>query len=154
MKHHLINFSFILITIIMTSCSSSDNVSKKNSLKEIMKEDIAFSDYASRNGFFNAFMKFAADDIVKLGEGHFPIIGKAALERSFEGRPGTKNLTWYPVAGEMAESGDIGFTWGNWKLQKGDSTFYGNYYTFWRKEKDGKWKVTLDGGNSTPAPGN
>ena len=60
-------------------------------------------------------------------------------------------MTWEPVKAEVARSGELGYSWGNWKFVKTDTTFYGNYFTVWKRQKGGKWKVALDGGNSTPA---
>ncbi|MEO8446045.1 MAG: DUF4440 domain-containing protein [bacterium] len=141
-----------MLTTSMVSCGSSGNVSNRSGKLEIMNGDKLFCEYALKEGFFNAFKKFGADNIVKFGEGQNPTIGMNELVKTFEGKSGTKNLSWYPVNGEVAASGDLGYTWGNWKLTAKDSTYYGNYFTVWKKQKDGKWKVALDGGNSTPQP--
>jgi ketosteroid isomerase-like protein len=68
------------------------------------------------------------------------------------GNPGTKGISWEPYKAEASSSGDLGYTLGNWKLVTPDTTYYGNYYTAWKKGKDGTWKWVVDGGNNTPAP--
>jgi ketosteroid isomerase-like protein len=117
-----------------------------------MNEDRAFCKDALRDGFFTAFLKYADKDVVKFGEGQNPIIGRSAMQSAYAGKSGTKNLYWEPVDGEVAQSGELGYTWGNWKLTTPDTTLYGNYFTVWKKQKDGSWKVSLDGGNNSPAP--
>jgi ketosteroid isomerase-like protein len=50
----------------------------------------------------------------------------------------------------MAASGDIGYTYGTYKItdRYTDSIIgVGKYATIWQKQKDGKWKAILDTGN-------
>ena len=81
-----------------------------------------------------------------------PVIGKTALEKYWSDKPETKDLSWEPYKAEAARSGDWGYSLGNWKLALKDTVLYGNYYTIWKKQADGKWKFTDDGGNNTPKP--
>jgi ketosteroid isomerase-like protein len=110
------------------------------------------SNLAEKEGFFKAILSYADDNIVKLNDGQFPDIGKKAIEEKYGDNTGPKTLTWEPVNAEVANSGELGYTWGNWKFTTPDTTYYGNYFTAWKKQKDGNWKVALDGGNSTPTP--
>lgn len=154
MKLFQIKTVSLFVFSILIACSSSDNASMSDEKNIIMNQDRLFCKEALKNGFFEAFIKFAAHDIVKLNEGQHPVIGKSELINSFNGRSGTKDLSWEPVYGEVSLSGDIGYTWGNWVFKAKDTTMYGNYFTVWKKMKDGSWKVALDGGNSTPPPAN
>lgn len=135
---------------LMFSCSSSKNDTSEVLKATIMNEDREFCKYALKEGFFNAFLKYADKDIVKFSEGQHASVGIAELRRVFDGRSGTKSLSWEPVDGKVAESGELGYTWGKWKLSAKDSAYYGNYFTLWKRQNDGTWKVLLDGGNSTP----
>lgn len=105
---------------------------------------------AAKDGFLKAILTYTDDDVVKLNEGEFPIIGKKAFEQTASGKAGPTTLTWFPVNAEAAESGELGYSWGNWKYILKGTTIYGNYFTLWKKDKKGSWKVALDGGNSTP----
>ena len=69
---------------------------------------------------------------------------------TLKGEPGTKEITWGPFHAVGAASGDIGYTLGNWKFSNADTTMYGLYYTMWKKQADGSWKWTVDGGNNMP----
>jgi ketosteroid isomerase-like protein len=71
--------------------------------------------------------------------------------------PADLSLAWTPVKAEMAGSGDLGYTYGNYVLKSKDKegklvTEYGKYTSIWKKQKDGSWKVVVDMGNSSPAP--
>jgi len=71
--------------------------------------------------------------------------------------PEGTSLTWTPIKAEMAASGDLGYTYGNYiytaKNKEGKLvTSYGKYTSIWKKQKDGQWKVVVDVGNSSPSP--
>src|SRR4029077_17985374 len=84
------------------------------------------------------------DSVVKPQEGELPVIGKPSLEKYWSDKPDTKDISWEPLKVEVARSGDLGYTLGNWKLVSKDTTMYGNYYTIWKKQPDGKWKFTVE----------
>ncbi|MBL7137657.1 MAG: hypothetical protein ISS17_02645 [Bacteroidales bacterium] len=143
---------FILIGFV--ACTSSED-RMKEARKEILSTDRAFSARSAEKGMNEAFLHYAANDMVKLQEGRFPVIGKEELRNTFAGVPDSiYRLTWEPVKAEVSKSGDLGYTFGNYELY--DFTRreirYGNYFTVWRKEKDGTWRWVLDGGNATPRP--
>ena len=68
-----------------------------------------------------------------------------------------KDLRWKPLGGELAASGDLGYTWGTASWPGVDAkgakvTRTGKYLTLWKKQPDGSWKVTADLGNADPLP--
>ena len=143
--------AFIIIAALFISCQQHKNNSEQDK-QEMLKADMAMNDMAAKEGFNNAILYYADTNIVKFEGDQLPVIGKAAFAKSFDKNTDLKTISWKPVNAEMAQSGDLGYTWGNWKLVAGDTTYYGNYFTAWKKQKDGSWKVTLDGGNATPKP--
>jgi ketosteroid isomerase-like protein len=63
-------------------------------------------------------------------------------------------LDWQPIYADISQAGDMGYT-------TGPSTFvdhrpnprpnyYGFYFSVWKKQPDGNWKVVLDIGTETP----
>ena len=108
-----------------------------------------------------AFLFYAAENVIKMKEKQFPNMNKDDMRKDFENfNPATAPiLSWEPVRAEMAESGDLGYTFGNWIIKGKDESGnikegYGVYVTIWKKQNDGSWKFVLDGGNSTPPPAN
>lgn len=140
-----------LIALLFISCEQHKNDLERYK-EEIIKTDKAMSDMAAKEGFNSSILYYADGNIVKFANDQLPIIGKVALAASFDKNRDVKTLSWKPVNAEVAKSGDIGYTWGNWKFVAKDTSYYGNYFTAWKKQKDGSWKVTQDGGNSTPKP--
>ncbi len=144
-------FTFCLFSIFaLVSCSSPAD--SKQLKEEIIKTDKAMSDLAVKEGFLKAILQYADEDIVKLNNNSYPVIGKKAFEELYRDNAGPKTLTWEPIKAEVAKSGELGYTWGNWKFKQKDTTYYGNYFTVWKLQNDATWKVALDGGNNTPPP--
>ncbi|MBZ5655938.1 MAG: nuclear transport factor 2 family protein [Acidobacteriia bacterium] len=102
-----------------------------------------------------AFVTYFADDGVELEEGG-GISTKDDIRKQPAWSEGT-SLTWTPVKADMAASGDLGYTYGNYVFKSKDKegkpvTYYGKYTSIWKKQKGGSWKVVVDMGNSSPAP--
>ncbi|MEZ4808978.1 MAG: nuclear transport factor 2 family protein [Allomuricauda sp.] len=145
-------YSWMLLSLILGSCIQHNPESIVHMEHQIFKADRVASTLASQIGFNNALLSFADSSFVKLGNGQLPIIGKTAYTSSFNKSNDIKTITWQPINVEVAKSGDLGFSWGNWQFKTQDTTYYGNYITIWKKQSDGTWKMRLDGGNDTPKP--
>ena len=153
--------ALIPFILFIGACSPSTKPSEstleedlsEKSRQEIMAIDLAMSDLAVKEGFNKALLAWADDSLVKPEEGKIPIIGKRALEEMWSAKQDTKAISWKPFRAEAARSGEMGYTLGNWTFVAPDSTFYGFYYTIWKKQADGSWKWVVDGGNNTPKPG-
>jgi ketosteroid isomerase-like protein len=77
-----------------------------------------------------------------------PIVGKQDLVKSYEGKSdNTFVLTWKPAKAVIAESGDLGYTYGFWTFTASNETSHGTYLTVWKKDFNGKWKYIADTGN-------
>lgn len=142
------SFFIFCIVIVLISCNNKH----MNPLEELFETDRAMSTLATDIGFDLALLQYADSEMIKFNDNSYPIVGKINFEKNIQGKPVIKSLTWEPIGGEVAASGDLGYTWGNWKMQLHNSVKYGNYFTVWKKQSDGRWKFVLDGGNTTPAP--
>ena len=116
--------------------------------------EAAFAQDAAQHGH-DAFLTWFADDGVELDDGG-GIVSKEKMSKQPPWPEGT-SLTWTPVKADMAASGDLGYTYGNYVFKHKDKsgkliTDYGKYTSIWKKQKDGSWKVVVDMGNSSPAP--
>lgn len=121
----------------------------------LVAADEAFSRMSLEKGLNEAFIFFAADSVIKMREGLFPVTGKAEMTRLYRERPDTGMiLTWKPQRAEVSRSGELGYTFGDWQLRmkSADTTLYGNYISVWKKQPDGTWKYILDAGCNTPKP--
>jgi len=113
---------------------------------DLVSAERAFAADAGARSTRDAFLSALADDGLVLAPA--PTHGK----RVWEGRPVDKNrLEWAPAVAEIAVSGDLGYTSGPWRFTPegaGKPTAFGHFFTVWRKQADGKWKVLVDHGVS------
>jgi ketosteroid isomerase-like protein len=156
----LFKIKVILISILLIHCSSilfAQVTTPDPSV--LINADKNFSDFSLKNGFANAFIAYTDEDVIKMANNNYPIIGKKDLVVKFSKIAASNHnvLTWSPVKAGIAQSGDLGYTFGNYQLKVKqetgkDTIYYGNYVSIWKKQKDGSWKYILDGGNATPGP--
>lgn len=138
---------FILVSLFFISCRPKIKVEKNISPDEVIKADEAFSDLSKQAGMKKAFIEYIDNEGILLRPNHPPIVGADAIDFLSELADSSYTLTWQPGGGEIAESGDMGFTYGMYNLEIKDTVFKGTYVSIWKKQKDGKWKFVLDSGN-------
>jgi len=104
---------------------------------------------AARVGNRATFAHCLAPDAVKLDIGAQPRYGHRQIQPTLGELSPNVSLTWALRDEEMAASGDLAYTWGNYILRRksGDDTqlSYGKYTTVWQKP-GGEWKAILDMG--------
>ena len=142
----------LLTLTLLFSCSKNSPTHAGGGLDSLLATDRAASRMAADSGFSATLLSYADNGFVKLNHGEYPVVGKQAFREKLNGRAGTRDISWEPRDGAVAQSGDLGFTWGDWTYHGKDTTVYGNYITVWSKQADGTWKMRLDGGNETPGP--
>jgi len=139
------SFSLLLVIFVLFSCSEKKPAADPTVL---LDADIAFSDYSVKHGIQKAFIEFADDSVVLLKPKRMPIVGKLSLIKSYEGRSDSGVvLTWKPAKAIIAESGELGYTYGFWTFVAKTDTSRGTYMTVWKKDLTGHWKYIADTGN-------
>lgn len=140
----------LLLVFIFFACSD-----KKPSANPqvLIDADIAFSDYSVKYGIQKAFIEFADDSVVLLKDKTMPIVGKQKLIESYAGsKDSGVVLTWKPAKAMIAESGEIGYTYGFWMFVAQKDTSKGTYLTVWKKNAANQWKYIADTGNQGLKP--
>ena len=137
----------VLITTLFISCTPKQSIDTK-SLTDADRYYSALSAEKGRNAAFLAFFDSAG---VMLGPHHMPIEGHSAISKRLLSHPDTTyTLTWEPTFAKIAQSGEIGYTYGFYKLTERKTKKLleeGTYTTFWQKNAKGEWKAVLDTGN-------
>ncbi len=147
MKYFLLYFISMLL---MFSCNNKKSISVKIAdKKELIEIDRAFSKMSEEKGMKNAFIEFIDSNGVLLRSDRMPIIGANAIDYLIQLNDTGFTLSWEPNDGDIASSGDLGYTYGIYAMKPGtkDTTIYGTYTSIWKKEKNGKWKFVLGSGN-------
>lgn len=120
----------------------------KPKVEVLLEVDKQFSEAAEEMGYDRAFIEFAHPDAVLLRNNSMPIVGKSAIQRIFgNDTPENVHFSWKPMDGEIALSGELGYTYGIYTFQNDSIVEKGTYVSIWKKDKNGKWKYILDTGN-------
>lgn len=144
MKYYLILISFLLFSCTNTTHLIDSALTKE----ELLQTDIAFSRLSKEQGRNRAFLEYMADDAVMLRTNHEPIKGKKTIKKLFDKEDDSGyTLTWKPLYADIAESGELGYTYGIYELKVDEVVEKGTYTSVWKKNKKGEWKFVLDTGN-------
>ncbi len=142
---------FFVGIIILSSCKTKKKTEDSNSqLKvDILDTDRAFSAMSKSKGLSNAFMNFIDNDAVLLRPKSLPLEGGEAMDLIISSNDSLSVLTWEPKKVAIAQSGDLGYTYGVYSRKPGDedTVYYGTYVTIWKKQPSGNWKFVLQSGN-------
>lgn len=147
------NIALALLLLIAAVCFASQQKSAEGS-DLLMQLEAEFVADVAQHGHAAFATHFAEDGVEVVDGGGFDSYDVIRQQPPW---PQGTTLTWTPIKAEMAASGDLGYTYGNFVFAMKDKegklvTRYGKYASIWKKQKDGKWKVVVDMGNSSPDP--
>ena len=144
-------FLFVLVSAAGFSSLGKSAADKAT----LIKADEAFAVATAEKGL-EGWLSWFAPDAKIFPTGEAVVEGLDAVKACYA-RSGfdPKELKWKPVGGEMAASGDLGYTYGtaSWPgadAQGKKTTRTGKYLTVWKRQADGSWKVVADIGNPDP----
>lgn len=114
------------------------------SARDLAAEEARFAAHSLRHGMRAAFIEFFADDSTLLRPD--PVKGRDYMKT----RPEAPfHLDWHSQWAVLAGSGEIGFSTGPARFtDKADARkeSWGQFFSIWRKQADGAWKVEFDHG--------
>ena len=114
--------------------------------------DRYYSSLSAEKGMNTAFLAMFDSAGVKLSANRMPVEGLLAIRQLLaEKSDSAFILTWEPAFEKVAASGEVGYTYGIYKVTSKSSTVEktseGTYCTIWQKNANGEWKALLDTGN-------
>jgi ketosteroid isomerase-like protein len=119
-------------------------LARADAFADMIAAERAFAADALARNVRDAFLASAADDGMVFSAG--PRNAKAF----WSGKEANKTrLEWAPEAGEVAASGDLGYTYGPWRLTPDGEekpAAFGHFFTVWQKQPDGTWRWLADKG--------
>ena len=146
--------SLILLPAFLLSCTAGIDVVKES--QTLLETDMQFAQMSIDKGAAAAFDHYLTDDAMQLPHKGLQLTGKDQILKSFGNDPEAFQLAWEPQKAEVAESGDMGWSWGKYELTvflpDENKVTYGKYLNIWKKQEDGTWKVVVDMGNHSPEP--
>jgi len=134
--------------LVLLSCKTNNTMDSTEKWKqEICEAEQQFANMVQEEGIHNAFVAFAANDATIMRNNTL-IKGKQAIDDFYKDSH-AKTLTWKPDFIEVANSGDLGYTYGTYHYTYKDSTGKeqvdtGIFHTVWKRQQDGTWKFVWD----------
>jgi ketosteroid isomerase-like protein len=140
--------------LIVGNCVVGGQMKADAGSEQLIKLEAEFAKTTAEKGF-DGFMSYFAEDGYDLPNGGELVQGKENIRKALGPWGPDFKLSWTPVKAEMAASGDLGYTFGNYVATSRDKEgkaveHHGKYVTIWKKQADGSWKVLMDMGNSSP----
>ncbi len=140
---------------LINSCGNYMNTEKERAL--LLETDREFARTSIMIGTAEAFHAFLDSDALQLPAGGHPVRCRDNIYFQMKAENSSAVLNWEPQEAEVARSGDLGYTWGTYTYswvdaESGLQSRYGKYLNIWKKQPDGKWKVLIDMGNTSPPP--
>jgi ketosteroid isomerase-like protein len=123
------------------------------SLTRMVDTERAFAARALITGWKQAFLEYFADDAVGFDAGAADL-AKVQFRRSPD-PPRELQLIWEPRTGDIAGSAELGYLTGPVRnilpgRDKGQPR-HSAYFSIWKQQRDGTYRVALDVGTPTPA---
>jgi ketosteroid isomerase-like protein len=149
--------SFLIAAVAIPRTHLSVAAAPKATAETLKQLEGEFMKAAAEKGSAG-YMSYYADDSVEVPNNGALIQGKVNIAQGMGFLDDKNNrLIWTPVGADIAASGDLGYTYGNYEFHAKDKdgkqvVEYGKYTSIWKLQKDASWKVVLDMGNASPAP--
>lgn len=157
-KVNQLSFLILFSTISLFAQTNNSLSSLDENRRNLMGVDKEFSKLSETLGVNKAFIFYVAEDGVLLRPNNPPIIGKKTMaEKVFSEPDSGYTLTWQPLYADIAQSGELGYTFGIYEMKTKDQEGKeilenGTYVSIWKKDQFGDWKLVLDTGNEGLQP--
>lgn len=117
-------------------------------LQKMADTERAFARRAQEVSVREAFIEFFADESIGFEPG--PVAARESL-RKRPPSPVRVELLWEPRYGDIAKAGDLGYLTGpSERTPPGKATLFGNYFSVWKRQAGGEYRVILDLGADAP----
>jgi hypothetical protein len=147
----------VILAAWVAGTSAEQTPKPATPLESMVAAERAFAAATAEIGVRNGFLTFFANDSVAIEtvtDGNARIVD--ARSRIAAGpeppQPLPNLLSWKPFIGQVSADGTFGWLTGPYEnLNKNTGAVgYGIYFSVWRRQADGVWKVWLDQGITTP----
>jgi ketosteroid isomerase-like protein len=136
---------------------NGEGVDVKREAARLLETDREFAAASLEHGAADAFRMYLDEDAIMFSGGRHPVRGRDSIYNVMKTGGDGYVLEWTPRAADVARSGEMGWTWGEYVVSSpGDGgnrpLSWGKYVNVWRKNDAGEWKVVADIGNDSPSP--
>ena len=142
-----------IIAIALASTVTGQTTRKSPALESLVAAERAFARTSVEKGIRESFLTFFAEDGINF-QPHPVKTREAILKRPAPAARPPIELNWQPAYADVSRAGDLGYTTGPYTLvdqsPEKRPTQYGIYFSIWKKQSDGAWRVVVDAGIETP----
>jgi ketosteroid isomerase-like protein len=118
-------------------------------LAKMADTERAFARRAGETTVRQAFIDFFADE--SIGFEPDPVPARESLRKRDQPQPPGFQLLWEPRLGDVNAAGDLGYLTGPAEyINPGRPNTYSCYFSIWKRQSDGEFRVILDVGVATP----
>ncbi len=121
-------------------------------LSALVETERTFARTSVEKGIRASFLEFFADEAIVF-QPHPVKYKEAVKDRPAPPNPLAYTLNWEPIFSDISTAGDMGYNTGPYTLTDNTSEKrppqYGFFFSVWKKQADGNWKVVLDVGIQT-----
>jgi len=146
-----------LLLVALLSAAQVPQELSPPALNEMVETERAFAAMGAEKGVRVSFFEFFGEDGISFNP-HPQKFREFAHQNPLPDPPPAREfkLEWWPVYGDVAESGDLGYNTGptlftDLTPQKRPSG-HGYFFSVWKKQPDGTWRVAVDMGADSPGP--
>ena len=148
-------FAALLALLALTFVALPQEKKMSPALASLVAAERAFARTSVEKGVRDSFLAFFAEDGINF-QPHPTKTREAFLSRPAPTMRPPVTLNWEPVWADVAAAGDLGYTTGPFTLVDNSPqkrpTRHGYYFSVWKKQRDGNWKVVVDLGTQNPEP--
>lgn len=145
----------VLALLVFSPIALTQKESLSPALSSLVEAERAFARTSVEKGIRDSFYEFFAEDGINF-QPHPTNTRESIRKRPAPAKRPPITLNWEPVFADIARAGDLGYTTGPYWLTDQSPehrpTQHGYYFSVWKKQADGNWKVVIDAGVQTPAP--
>src|SRR5579863_440548 len=149
----------VALAVVPTGASRRPQADDPAPIQRMVATERAFAAAAHESGVRDSFLTFFADDAVAIvrgtaGQATALVAAKAQLAaRPLQALPLQADLLWEPFTGQVSGDGSIGWLTGGYAVLSStsrDLLAQGAYFSVWRRQANGTWRVWLDEGIALP----
>lgn len=145
-----------IIFLLLLASSALGDIKAQSPIEELVQAERDFAKYCRENGLPEAWVKYFSEDGFVFSPG--PLNAHEQNQpRIPSPKPPPFNLHWEPYLGAVSISGEMGFNPGPWRITSNRTDtlplLYGYFFSIWKKNRSGAWKVLLDFGVDVGAAG-
>ncbi|MGD8412936.1 MAG: DUF4440 domain-containing protein [Candidatus Latescibacterota bacterium] len=151
------SYIVVVAAVAVAGCIKGDEVDVKKEAARLIQTDREFAAASLKHGAADAFRMYLDERAIMFTDGRDPVRGRGSIYGIMKAGGDGYVLDWTPRAADVARSGEMGWTWGEYVVKTtgdGDNRpiSWGKYVNVWKKNVAGEWKVVADIGNSSPPP--